>query len=152
MQWIVLDDDSVLEAYLATEQVTAIRQSHQRSGQPDPFYEIRDTVCARVRTSIGRLGKKISATAGAIPPSAKDYAIILILDRMSLRIPTLRLTQAQIEAAKEARLAIERLGDPMVAVEAPEDPVDPDVLLQGGVSTVRAYAQHTTPAKLSGLI
>lgn len=150
--WVTLTDDSVLSAYLAASQVSAIRNSQQVPGQPDPFLEIMPSICARIRTAIARNGKKVSATPGAIPLECKDYAVLLILDRMSVRIPTLQLTADQRGAAKEAREYIDKMGGAMFAVSMPDDPVDPDVQIGGGVRTSFPRRPTATPSGMDGLL
>ena len=150
-EWLTLTDDTVLCAYLAANQVTAIRNSQQVPGQPDPFLEIMPAVVSRIRSAIARWGKNVSATPLSVPPEVKDYAVLLILDRMSVRIPTLALSNDQKAAVKEAREYLDKMGGPMFAVSAPDDPVAPDVEIGGGISTVRASRPTATPHKMDGL-
>ena len=151
MKWVTLDDDSILSTYLAASQVTAIRTAKVQNGQADPYLEIMEAVVKRIRVNIARVGKPVSQTDLSIPPEVKDYAVLLILDRMSLRLPTLALTEDQRRQVREAQEFIKTLGDPMVAVSMPDDPMDPDVFLGGGVTTVETHKRHATPKNMDGL-
>jgi hypothetical protein len=149
--WVTIAVED-LDGYLMAIQLDAIRTGGMREGQVDPFSIVMPDVVNTVRAIIVKRGKPVSATANTIPVEAKTHTIWLIIDALQTRIPGLIVTNEQKRHVDEAHEFLAAIGEADTAVSAPDDPVQPNVNIGGGVSVVRAGGKRFTRDTLDGFM
>lgn len=142
-----------LNDYLVGAQVNALRTAALASGQADPFNAVMPAVAARVRAEVqGCKTNQISATANTVPPDLKRETIMLILEAMQARLPTLKLTEDQQRQIERAYEYLRRVAKCEVPIEQPSDPLSPSNVQQGGGIEVASKTDRiATREKMSGL-
>ncbi len=142
-----------LDHYLVAAQVAALKTAAMASGQSAVFSEVMPRVVARIRSQIQACPSyRVSATASSVPPSLKDYACFLILEEMSLRLPSLRFTEQQAKMADTARSYMRDVAKCDARIEEPTDPLEPpDVQSSSAVEVVSSSTRVATRDTLSGL-
>lgn len=117
--WITIASAD-LEDYLMAPQLAVLRTAVLGETQSDPFTNVMQARCNYVRNRIaGR--SQISATAYSVPPELKDQTCWLILEKLSVRIPVLKLTQDQRDQVARAYKDLDIAGTEDLPISAPDD-------------------------------
>jgi hypothetical protein len=141
-----------LEDYLVAAQVTALRTAALGGSQSDPFTQSMTDVVNRIRDKIASCkGNQVSATALTVPPGLRWAACYLICELMQTRLPGLRLTDEQKRQCERAEKDLDAIAKCDLAVELPDDPMDPGVEPSGWVSVVNSPCREASREKLKGL-
>jgi hypothetical protein len=150
--WIVIAATD-LNDYLVGAQVNALRTAALAAGQADPFNAVMPAVAARVRAEVqGCKTNQISATANSVPPDLKRETVLLILEAMQTRLPSLKLTEDQRSQIDRAYDYLKRIARCEVPISQPDDPLSPSNVQKGGdAELVTKTDRVATRAKLDGL-
>jgi hypothetical protein len=150
--WITLAVTD-LNDYLVGPQATAVRTAALAPGQSDTWTNVMMDVVNRIRSEMRSSARNIvSETPLTIPPDLKSTALVLIVESMQRRIPQLKLSDDQKDAANQARDYLKRIARGEVVITAPPDPLTPDDQQRGApITVVRADRRITSRRSLRGL-
>jgi len=155
--WITLQLAD-LNDYLVGAQASAVTTAALASGQSNTWTNIMTDVVNEIRSAIrGGCLKNlspvvVSQTPLSIPPDLKSAAMWRIVITLQRRIPQLKLTQDQKDAAKEALDKINDVRDGKVVITMPPDPLCPDDQQRAApVTVVHADRKRATARDLRGL-
>lgn len=133
MQWITIEAED-LNDYQVAKIINAARTRALDAGQADPFDAVMPDVINRMRDDIrGCARNKVSATPNSIPPGLRSEAIYLIIEAMQSRLPGVSLTDDMKTLIADAKRRMVRISKCEVPIEAPNDPLNPDDVQQGGL-------------------
>lgn len=155
MIWINITA-AVLKTGKAAALVEAYATAALGAGQTDPTAEVIASVSDRIRTEVQSCSKnRISATAGAIPPSLKSLAIRMIIWELQSRLNVLNSLpmsdQDQSDHRDDVRY-LERIARCEVVIETPDDPMPVANVQSGGyVETVQEGSSGNSREELSRL-
>lgn len=134
--WITLQPTD-LNDYLVAAQATAVSTAALAPGQADTWTNVMTDVVNRVRSEMRSSSRNVvSETPLTIPPDLKSTAMALIVEAMQRRIPQLKLSEDQKDAADQARDYLKRIARGEVVITAPPDPLIPDDQERGAPVTV----------------
>ena len=123
--WIVIAEED-LQDYLMAPQYSVLTTAVLAEGQSNPFTNIMQARANYVRNRIaGRV--HLSATDYAVPPELKDQTCWLILEKMSVRIPVLKLSQDQRDQIARAYKDLDIAGTQEFPISTASDSEEPDV-------------------------
>ena len=151
-QWINISTDDI-NNYIDSRLLDKLRTAAIYTGQSDPVVAIIADVCRRIRTELrGNPINRVSQTLDTIPPELKAMAIALIVEAAYTRLPGIILSDAQQNAANEARNYLERIARGEVPVSTPDDPEEPDDVQRAlRIETVKYRTKRMNSARLSRL-
>lgn len=122
-QWLVIQATD-LGDYLNQTQYAAIETQDTSSFGGDPFTDVMNDVVNRVRMKCSSsINNVSSATIGAVPPEVKTATVMLIIQGLQSRIPTLELTDDQKTLIKTAEKDLDQIVTGKLKVSLPLDPL-----------------------------
>jgi hypothetical protein len=149
--WIVIATTD-LDDYLVGAQASAVRTAALAAGQSDTFASVMNDVALRIRSKISSCSTaQISATAQTIPPELKWAGVMLLIETLSGRIPSIKLTDDQKAMLSRAYTALDRVADCKDEVSTPLDPETPDVQRNSAVEVATSSTRTRTHALMKGL-
>jgi hypothetical protein len=150
--WIVIQETD-LNDYLVGAQATALKTAALAAGQENTWTTIMTDVVNRIRSEMRSSPRNVvSETPLTIPPDLKSTAMVLIVEALQRRIPSLKLSESQKDAADQARDYLKRIARGEVVITAPPDPLTPDDQQRGTPAVVvRADRKIATGRNLRGL-
>lgn len=149
--WIVLTEGD-LDNYLVAAQAAAVKTAALGAGQTNTFDSVMPDVAKFIRYKISSCATaSLSGTANSIPPELKWVGVMLLLEAVQGRIPSLKLSDDQKTRLGRAYSALDRVANCDDEVSTPEDPIVPDVQRASAVEVVRSTRRTRTVDSMRGL-
>lgn len=144
-----------MQRALMAAQLAALRTAALGAGQTDPFTGARTAVVAEVRAAIQSCDtNSVSTDTGTVPPELLSATCYLMMAELQTRLPSMKLSESQMDQVKEARRKLERIAECKLAVSAPSEALEPASVQRGGgarVVSADTAVRTATRSQMDGL-